>query len=230
MTDLAFKPLSESFSYLWGWPGRAESAESIADRLVRMAKILAETDPAFGELRMFANKGRPDSAPEVMSALTTDDLARLIDRWARFNPPQRPAPVSAGGYWVVFGNGRRPSDRLYVSLRTHAGDYSDAAENAVELQVNPNGPLWQDREVVRRLFERGLSIWGAEWGAVWLRRADEEQVKQWPRLVWTADRFASHSIPPYWNEYPFPFPFYQPPATRTASPMLQGEFEEWTWP
>jgi len=231
MTSLAFDPISESYRYLWGWPSRAETAESIAARLQRMATSLAEVEPAYGELwPFFAMRALRTSDPGPLLALSVADLATLIDRRARFDPPQRPSPVGQDGYWISLGNNRRPHDPLYAGLRVQAGVYRDGAENAVELEVNPNGPAWQSDELMRRAFEGGLQLWGAEWGAVWHRRAEEDGVQQWPRLAWTADRFKSHSVPPYIWEHPFPFPFDRPPDSTSAHPRLGGELEEWEAP
>lgn len=213
---------------MWGWPSRAESAESLAIRLQRMARLLADVEPAYGELwpRIGMKALRP-SDPGPILALSVGDLATLIDRRARFNPPQRPAPVGSGGYWVLVSNNRRPRDPLYASLKAHAGEYTEVAENAVELELNPNGPGWQSAELVSRIFEGGLALWSAKWGAVWHRKASEEDVKQWPRLAWTADSFKSHPVPPYWREHPFPFPFDTAPTIRSVHPSLGGELEEW---
>jgi hypothetical protein len=229
MTSLAFDPISESYSYLWGWPKRAEGAGSIAARLRDMASLLAEFDAAYSELWFFFGR-RAFQPDEPLLALPVDDVATLIDRQARFDPPQRPAPVGSAGYRVVLGNRRRPSDPLYAGLTAHAGEYRDDAKNAVELEVNPNGPAWQDDELVRQIFERGLQLWGAKWGAVWHRRAEDGGVRQWPRFAWTADRFKSHSVPPYVWPHPFPFPFEQPPDSTAPHPQLGGEFEEWRQP
>jgi hypothetical protein len=230
MTSLAFDPISESYGYLWGWPSRAENAESIATRLRRMATSLAEVEPAYGELwPFFAMRALRPTDPGPLLALSVADLATLIDRRARFNPPQRPSPVGRDGYWISLGNNRRPRDPLYASLRVHAGVYRDGAENEVVLEVNPNGPAWQSDNLVRGAFEGGLQLWSAEWGAVWHGKAEEEEdeLRQWPRFAWTADRFKSHSVPPYIWEYPPPFPFDLPPDSTSAHPHLGGEFEEW---
>jgi hypothetical protein len=230
MTSVAFDPISESYSYLWGWPSRAETSESIAARLQLMATSLAEIAPAYGELwPFFAMRALRPKDPGPLLALAVADLATLIDRRARFNPPQRPSPVGRDGYWISLGNNRRPQDPLYASLKVQAGVYRDDTANAVELQVNPNGPAWQSDELVRRAFEGGLQLWSAEWGAVWHGRAEEgdDGVRHWPRLAWTADRFKSHSAPPYIWEYPFPFPFDRPPDATSAHPSLGGELEEW---
>lgn len=227
-TDLEFDPISESYSFLWGWPSRAESAESLATRLQRMARLLADVEPAYGDLwPRFGARGLRPTDPGPLLALSVDDLATLIDRRARFNPPQRPAPVGSGGYWVLVSNNRRPRDPLYVSLKAHAGDYTDNAENAVELELNPNGPGWRSEQLMRRTFEGGLALWSAKWGAVWHRKADDVSVKQRPRLAWTADGFKSHPVPPYWREHPFPFPFDDPPASRETHRQLGGEMEAW---
>jgi hypothetical protein len=227
MTDFPFSPLSESYSYLWGWPSRAEGAESVAVDLQRMAGLLADAEPAYGELwPLFGMKDLGPSDPGPILALSIDDLARLIDRRARFDPPQTPAPVGKDGYRALFSNNRRPRDPLYASVVAHVGIYSESFANAVELQINPNGPGWQKDALVRRIFEDGLALWRAEWGAVWHRCA-ADGLKQWPRLAWTADRFASHSVPPYSFEHPFPFPFDSEPVTRSTHPDLGGELEEW---
>ena len=226
MPSLTFDPISEGYCYLWGWPKRAETAESIATRLREMASLLAEFDPAYGELWFFF-RSRAFRPGDPLLALPVDDAATLIDRHGRFNPPQRPAPVGSGGYRVVLGNQRRPSDRLYAGLTAHAGEYRDDAENAVELEVNPNGPAWRNDELVRRVFARGLALWDAKWGAVWHRKAEEDGVRQRPRLAWTADHFMSHPVPPYWREHPFPFPFDGAPTARSTHPELGGELEEW---
>lgn len=192
---------------------------------------LATAEPEYGELwSFFGRRPQRPGDPGPVRALSVEDLATLIDRRARFDPPQRPAPVGPAGYSVLVGNHRRPSDPLYLSLTVRAGAYRDSSDNSVEIEINPNGPAWQNEGVMRRIFEGGVPLWSAEWGAVWHRRADEDRLRQWPRLAWTADRFRSHSVPPYVWEYPFPFPFEEPAAVGSPHPQLGGELEAWDWP
>jgi len=228
VTEIAFDQ-SQGHHYLWGWPGRAECVASIAERLRAFAALLADVDPAYRDLRLLERRARPPD-PGPLIDLAVDDLAAMIDRWTRFDPPQRPKPVSGAGYSMVIGNLRRPSDHLYISFTAHVSASAPASANAVRIELNPNGPGWQDDAVMRRVFEGGLGIWGAEWGAVWHSRYDREPVRRWPRLAWTQDGFASHSIPPYWHEFPFPFPFKRQPKARKVHPDLGGELEEWAWP
>lgn len=224
MPNLPFDPVSEMYSYLWGWPSRAESAGSIAARLQQMARLLAEAEPAYGELWPFGVRA---SAPGPVLTLDLQDLARLIERRARFDPPQMPKPASAEGYYLALVNNRRGPDPLYARLRVQAGIYRGAGRNSVELEVQPNGPGWQDGEFARRLFESAIGIWDARWATIWHRRADDERVWQWPRLAWAAERLTAQAVPPYISPYPFPFPFDKPPVLTTTHPQLGGVLEEW---
>lgn len=223
MANLQFDPVSERYCYLWGWPSRAEGPDSIAARLQQMARLLADAEPAYGELWPFGVRA---TAPGPVLTLDPKDLARLIDRRARFDPPQTPAPVSPEGYHLSLVNDRRAPDPLYARLRVDAGSYRDVARNAVELQVQPNGPGWQDERLVRRLFDEVISIWDARWAVIWHRRADYERVWQWPRFVWAAEPLTAQPLP-YDSPYPFPFPFDDPPTSRTRHPQFGGELEAW---
>jgi hypothetical protein len=190
--------------------------------------MLEKVEPALGELRLlFGPRAFRRSDPGPVLTLSAEDLARLIERRARFDPPQWPAPVGSDGYRVVMVNGRIPRDPLYAAVGLRAGVYSDARENSLDMEVNPNGIAWRDDNALQHIFAEIAAIWDAKWGAVWRQFPSGEEVAQTPRLAWTAEKLIARPVPPYLREHPPPLPFEGQPTRRETHPQLGGELELW---
>src|SRR6478736_5115887 len=103
-------------------------AQAIAERTKEFVRRVSLVEPTLAEVRpiLAARAFRPGDPGPVLE-MTADQLAELIDRRARFDPPRRPAPVGPDGYSVVFGPNRRWSDPLRISLTVRAGQYREGS-------------------------------------------------------------------------------------------------------
>jgi hypothetical protein len=87
-----------------GWGPRAETAEEIARQLQVLARELRRCEPDLSPLWLqFSSRATRPTDPGRLDEMDLDDLARLIDRRCRFDPPQLPAPVGPWGYSLYPG-------------------------------------------------------------------------------------------------------------------------------
>src|SRR5213083_2780074 len=134
MTVFADEPDHYDRSFFGGWPSVRMDARAIAERVQEVVRRLSLVEPTCGELRpILATRAFRPEDPGPVLELATGQLAELIDRRARFDPPRRPAPVGPDGYSVVFGPNRRWSDPLRISLTVRAGQYREGSWDEVEL-------------------------------------------------------------------------------------------------
>lgn len=136
-----------------GWAPRAETAEEIARRVQVMARELRRCEPDLSPLWLrFSSRATRPTDPGRVDDLDMEDLARLIDRRCRFDPPQLPAPVGPWGYSLYLGGppSLDPARRLDVSI--YAGATNNAwPGNGCVLNFLTEAPIWQTTE-------RGLAI------------------------------------------------------------------------
>jgi hypothetical protein len=148
------RPIFSRNSFRCGWSSRAEVALDVAHRVIALNQGLAKMEPAHHELwPLFAARAiRPGRDPGPISDMSVDELAELIDRRARFDPPRWPAPVSDGGYNLVMSANLRGTDLLSVGVWVRAGAYPDSPPtdpNDADLDFHVKNPIWMD-------FDRGL--------------------------------------------------------------------------
>ena len=117
-----------------GWGARPEDAFAVAKRVQNMAAALADADPEFPVLwPQFAKRGyRPSQAAPVLD-MSTEDLAGLLDRWGRLDPPPLPAPVSGGGYALALIG--PPGDATQLRMMVDAGSSWPIPGNKIKTRL-----------------------------------------------------------------------------------------------
>jgi hypothetical protein len=140
------------------------------------------------------------------------ELAELIERDGRFDPPGYPAPVSPEGFNLLYRNDLGGLDPSYVSLSVRAGQYGQGrVENRVELRPDTKHELWRDPERGVEILDAMVETWSPEWASAYaLVRSRSEQnevgARARPWLAWTAKPLQPRPNPPYGRPYPAPFP------------------------
>src|SRR4051794_22262308 len=97
-----------------GWAVRKQTAADVADRVQHLARRLGAIDPAYGRIRPSPGMRKfrlGDRGPILDMARA--ELADLIERRGRFDPPRYPAPVSPTGYSVLYRNDLMGLDPSY---------------------------------------------------------------------------------------------------------------------
>lgn len=191
-----------------GWPARPEDAFAVANRVQNMAAALADADPDFPVLwPQFAARGyRPSQAAPVLD-MSTEDLARLLDRWGRLDPPPLPAPVSGGGYALALI--APPADPYQLRMMVSVGSTWQITGNKIKTGLASDLPLWRDIERAVRIQGALVEAWCAEWAIAgahllppnWTH--DDLNGPPRPWMTWTSR-----------PESPFPWPLRDigPPA------------------
>jgi hypothetical protein len=130
-----------------GWGPRAETATEVARRVQALNAPLAEIEPAHREIwPLFAARAiRPGSDPGPVLDMAVEDLAAVIERKARFDPPRPPAPVGDTGYNLILSANRTGLDPLTVGISLHAGAYNTGhAWNGGRVDYHASHPIWRD--------------------------------------------------------------------------------------
>lgn len=208
----------------FGWGPRAENAEQIARRLRAMAGDLRRVEPDLNPLWLqFSSRATRPTDPERVDELPVDDLARLIDRRARFDPPPYPAPVGPEGYKLRLGGppSEIPSHQLYISM--YAGIRSDGwPGNGGVLNLLEDGPIWQTAERGMALIRALVGAWEPDGAGAYGRRRRREG---------DPDNFAP-PVRPWvtWNRQGVDYEFYKftdvgPPALTLDE--LGGRLRVW---
>lgn len=178
----------------FGWRPRAEGAEQIARRLQRMASDLGRDEPDLSPLWLqFSSRATRPTDPERVDTMAITDLARLIDRRARFDPPPLPAPVGPEGYALSLGGppSLDPARRIDISMR--AGRREDRwLGNGGVLHLLSDAPIWRSTErglaVVRVLVRAwepdGVGAYGRKRQRV-SEHEDRPPVRPW--ITWSRD-------------------------------------------
>jgi hypothetical protein len=170
-----------------GWEPRDEGPRELAARLRDLNLQMAEVEPEWRDLwpLLAARAIKPGRDPGPILDMATEDLASLIDRRARFDPPRYPAPVDPEGYRLlttVLRNGYDPLE-VHVSL---SAAYGGAHVNGNELILEPNNrsPIWNDPDRARRLFLGMIFAMNPSWGCVVASLASGPGFRPW--MVWSA--------------------------------------------
>jgi len=152
--------------YQCGWAPRSETVADLARRLQGFEAALEQIEPAYGELwPLFAARAiRPGRDPGPLRAIPQDELARLLDRRARFDPPQLPAPVGPKGYNVVVSANRNAFDVRGVSITVTASDHGDwRPANGVKVRFHPDGAPRQGVDNGVRALDAVIDAFEPDW-------------------------------------------------------------------
>jgi hypothetical protein len=219
--------------FICGWAERRQTAADIAARVLELASSLGAIDPEFGRFRPDPGMRRfhaDDMGP--VADMTKAELAALIERRGRFDPPQFPAPVSSEGYSILYRNDRLDSSHLSVTV--HAGAFEHGAnENNIWVWPDSDHPLWRDPERGIQVLDAMVEIWSPEWAIAYARKIQPpvailegpSPVRPW--LVWTAKPLESGSKPPYRRPYPHAFPLDDAGPPAEVRPWSGGELRIW---
>ncbi len=145
------------------WSARPESAEQIALRLQAFTRRLPDIEPSWAEIwPLFAARQSEFSKPHLLQ-YTTDDLAALIDRRARFDPPRWPEPVNETGYDLILTVNRTGLDPLNISLAVHAGDRRPQGANQLQISLHRASPVHGDLDRGCKLVCAMVQAFEPEW-------------------------------------------------------------------
>ena len=209
-----------------GWSPRSQTARDIAARVQELARRLGAIDPAFGQIRPDPGmrKFRQGDLGPIVD-MTSSELADLIERRGRFDPPKFPALVSTQGYSTLYRNERLDSSHL--SIKVSAGAYERGA-NRNEIWVSPDRdhPLWRDPERGIQVLDAMTQGWNVDSASAyaWLGR-DQGGVRPW--LAWIAEPLRLEPVPPYIQPYPYPFASDSVPLPAEVRPWRGGELRIW---
>jgi hypothetical protein len=143
------------------WGPRGACAWGLAERLQTLAATLHDLEPAYGDLRLVL-QSHPFNGPPLLGT-PTEDLATVIDRRARFDPPPLPAPVGLDGYSVGLVADRAAFDPLSISVRLHAGAARPESTNSARLDIHAQSPVWADQRRRLALLDTLLKVFDPQW-------------------------------------------------------------------
>jgi hypothetical protein len=170
-----------------GWATRAEGPLEIARRLQALNASMAEVEPEWRDLwpLLAARAIKPGRDPGPILDMTSEALADLIDRRARFDPPRYPAPVDPEGYRMLTTVLRNAYDPLEVHVQVSAS-YEGAQINGNEISLSPNNAssIWSDLARVRQLFIALISSVNPVWGCAVASLGPDRGFRPW--MTWTA--------------------------------------------
>jgi len=183
-----------------GWGPRAESAVDVARRLQRMARDLRRVEPDLGSLwPAFSSRAiRPSDAGPV-DQLPIEDLARLIDSRARFDPPHPPAPVGPSGYDLTLAELPTVDWRWRLDPHLIAGSVELESRNGCHFRPDVGFPAWNDRDKGRALLCVLIAAWKPAWATAnaSLKKPNDDQDGRvtWPRRPWLIWVKSGETIP-----------------------------------
>lgn len=203
-------------SFLLGWRARREDATCIARRLKCMTAGLAAIQPAWGLLHpQWVMRGPRPSDPDRVLELTIEDLARIIDRRGREDPPPAPEPVSSWGFGIVIQGELPGKDPLHIGGSVHAGRWCDDFPNEVEVMFPASSPVWSDVAMGLRVLEVAIEAWQPDWAGAHGFGGGDPEPSHWcrPWLQWA-------------REPRQPLPEYPPPCLGTYDPRFDSRPHE----
>lgn len=152
--------------FMFGWEARAQGPREMALHLQALNRRMAEVEPEWRDLwPLFAARMiKPGRDPGPILDLSPDELALLIDRKARVDPPRYPSPVDRQGYSLFATVLRNGHDPLGVTVRSSTA-YEGATLNDNEVHLDPHkaSPIWDDFDRMLRLFLGGIEATSATW-------------------------------------------------------------------
>jgi len=208
-----------------GWGPRAESAVEIARRLQLMASEVKEAEPDLNALwPAFGMRSLRPSDPGPVDALSIDDLGRLIDRRARFDPPQLPEPVGPWGYKVLLEPPPSLDRDPWLQASLHAGGTGPGLENRCVLGLDLWNAAWRDAGRGAALLRSLIRAWEPDWALAYAALPQSEEDEREGR-VWRPVRPWLGWQKPGGNPMPYEFIDVGDPAVVRAE--LGGELHIW---
>lgn len=185
-----------------GWAPRQEGVLKVASRLRSMAAGFETIEPGLGRLwpQFEARRLRPGD-PGPLTDLSNEELAQLIDRCARPDPPSLPAPVGPSGYSFALGGAREKAVGVSYGGNIWVESSGYALDEPVRFRLGNDSPVWRDVEKARRLLFTLVDAWDADWAAATAHvslgfRADGESISEMrPWMAWAA---SGHNVPQSW--------------------------------
>lgn len=218
-----------------GWGDRPQSAPDVASRLQALARRLGAMDPDWGRIRPDPGmrKFRPGDRGPIVD-METSDLADLIDRRGRFDPPKYPAPLGPTGYDTLYRSDHLARNPSFLSVWIRVGQYGPGwVENRVEVRPDNEHRIWRDHRLGTQVLDALVEIWDPEWACAYgppiePRPEDDEVSRARPWLAWARKPLGPRPCPPYGRPFPFPFPLDHagPPAEVRAWHGAELQF----WP
>ena len=174
--------------FVAAWPGRGLSARDLADICQRLARHLAWIDPVYGDVRLnlYPRPFRP-SDPGPILDMSGDELAGLIDRRARFDPPRFPKPVSEDGYWLTLGPDRSGLDPRTISLFLRGGSYGEGAWDDLKVEPHIDSPIWQDVDLARNIIDDLIDITACHCVSASALITEGPRGYRRPWMIWVAE-------------------------------------------
>lgn len=182
----------DSRTYKCGWAPRSEDASDLARQLQALEGRLETVDAAYGSFwpLLAARAIRPGRDPGPLREIPTEELARLLDRRARFDPPRLPAPVGPAGYRVVLGNNRTGYDPLNLNVRASACSLGFLNANCIEVSAHESNHCWRDEAMTRQILDILISVFDPDWAWAGAYVYDESVgiSRERPWLYWRGPR------------------------------------------
>jgi hypothetical protein len=232
--DFANEPVGYSGRrFECGWPGRPQAAADIAGQVMHLAQRLGTIDPAYRLLRPDPGmrKFRPGDLGPIVD-MKPAELADLIDRHGRFDPPEPPAPVSQTGYNVLFRNDLKGTDLASLWVTVRAGVFgAGSMENRVGIRPHNGHELWRNPERGLEVLDAIVEVWNPLWACAYalvnVPEDDEIGSRARPWLAWTARPLQPRPNPPYARSYPAPFPLDDAGPPAEVRSLYGGELQIW---
>jgi hypothetical protein len=217
-----------------GWSARRQTAAEIADGVRQTARRLGKIDPAYGRIRPDPGprKFRPADLGPILD-MAGAELAELIERGGRVDPPAYPAPVSPEGFDLLYRNDLKGLDPSFVSLSVRAGQYGQGwTENRIGLRPEATHEVWRDTRQGIEILDAMIETWSPEWACAYAlvrSRSEENETgsRARPWLAWTAKPLQPRPNPPYGRPYPAPFPLDDAGPPAEVRPWHGGELRIW---
>lgn len=162
-----------------------EAAEVIARRLKATVERLSPLGILAEELRPWTESRALRASDPTIVELAASDLGRLIDRRARFDPPQLPAPVSSTGYAIFCASRRAPDDIDWVHLDVRAAAFDPRSRNNFVLKLHGRNPVWGDEARAQMILAAVIELWEPDRAAVRTAAVlDQENPRPWWSRYW----------------------------------------------
>ena len=150
-----------------GWGSRAETVEAIARRVQAMARSLRDANPAFSPIRLQVSMwGGWGDGRDTVESMSIGDLAGLIDRKCRFDPPQLPAAVSPTGYYMFLPEFPVSDHRLEISVSAGRTD-CEFGRNECVLRMERDAPVWRNPAQGLALVRMLVGVWEPDVAGAW---------------------------------------------------------------
>lgn len=222
---ICYEP-EESRWFACGCAPRQEGVLKVAARLRSMAAGLDAIEPGLGPFwPQFEPRRLRPSDPGPLTALSDEELARLIDRRARADPPAFPAPVGPGGYHFALGTGRKRGDGVACGGSVWVENLRYQSEESVRITIGVDSAVWRSAETTRRILFLLVGAWAADWAtatahiSLGLQKNGVLVAEMRPWMAWVGP---GRHLPDSWVEDAGP-----PNEVRAER---SGRLSTWPWP